>query len=93
MFIVRRSTSADDTQQCIFAYRYHETIGKTGCRPSSQSQPKMVHDGLQALRAPAVPGQDVVIEPLAENAAPAEDTITPKSTRQDRELYPPASKG
>ncbi len=48
----------------------------------------MVHDGLEPLRAPAIPAQDAVIETLAKNAMAAKNTITPKPTCQDRKLYP-----
>ena len=48
----------------------------------------MVHDGLESLRAPAVPGQDAVIKPLAKYATAAKNTTTPETTREDRKLYP-----
>ncbi len=48
----------------------------------------MVHDGLEPLRAPAIPGQDAVIKPLAKDATAAKNTITPETTREDRKLNP-----
>jgi len=53
----------------------------------------MVDDGLKSLGAPAVPSQDGAIESLAENAAPAKNSITPKSAGQYHELHPSPAKG
>lgn len=84
---------SDDAQQCVFADRYHETICKNGCRSAAQSQTEMVHNGLEPLRAPAIPGQNVLIKALAKNATAAKNAITPKPTGQAREFYPSTTKG
>lgn len=48
----------------------------------------MVHDGVEQRRAPAISGQDALIEALAKNATAAKNTITAKPPHQGREFYP-----
>lgn len=76
-------------QKCVLAHRHHETAGKCGSGPSTERETKMVDYRLKTLGTTAISSQDTGIELLAENTAPANDRVAPKTTRRNLEYDAP----
>jgi hypothetical protein len=83
----------DHSQQGVLAYRHHEALGKSGPRPATERQPKVVDYCFKPLSAPSIASQHAVIELFTKNASPANDSVAPKATRQDLQNDAAATKG
>ena len=89
----RTGTSPDDPQQRVVADRHHQPLGKIRRWPAAERQSEMVDNAFQA-GCPAAPlGHGVVLEPLGENAPPAEWCVTEETACDQMELHLSARTG
>lgn len=80
-----------DPQEGVVAHGHHQALGKSCFRPAAKHQTELVHDHPKPLSTLAVPGQNTSIELLAKDAPPANNDVTPKTTRLNHENNPSAA--